>query len=72
MIESYLTSMDSKASSETANDIEISPFVKSMRTEVNIPEDLDEKAVILSDLFEKYKGMTDCFWLNPILFAGKI
>jgi hypothetical protein len=43
IIESYLRSLVSKKDPKDSDDIEISPFVKSMATGVNIPADFDYK-----------------------------
>lgn len=53
MIEAYLKTLIEKESSET--DIEISPFVKSMKTGVKIPSDYDYKKDYRDYLSEKYK-----------------
>ncbi len=55
MIESYLRSLTSKVPVEPHYDTEISPFVKSMRTGVNIPADLDVKKDYRDYLKKKYK-----------------
>ena len=55
MIESYLKSLIDKDSPDSKDDIEISPFVKSMRTGVKIPADLDYKKEYGDYLSEKYK-----------------
>jgi len=55
MIESYLKSIIDKESPESDNDIEISPFVKSMRTGIKIPADFDYKKAYGDYLSEKYK-----------------
>jgi len=55
MIESYLKSLIDKDSPDSNDDIEISPFVKSMTTGVKIPADLDYKKAYGDYLSEKYK-----------------
>ena len=55
MIESYLKSLIDKEGKHSNNDIEISPFVKSMITGVNIPADYDYKKEYTDYLSEKYK-----------------
>ncbi len=55
MIESYLRSLTRRADSLAVDEIEISSFVKSMSTGVNIPSDLDYKKEYLDYLEEKYK-----------------
>jgi len=56
IIESYLQSLTTPDDSTTAeDDIQISPFVKSMATGVHIPADIDYKADYSNYLTEKYK-----------------
>ena len=55
MIESYLKVLTEKDSPPTDDDIEISTFVKSMRTGIEIPADYDYKKVYIDHLAEKYK-----------------
>lgn len=55
MIESYLKSLIDKEQNQPDNDIEISPFVKSMATGVRIPADYDYKKEYGDYLSEKYK-----------------
>lgn len=55
MIESYLKSLVDNESSNSEDDLEISPFIKSMQTGVNIPADLDHKKAYGEYLKEKYK-----------------
>ncbi len=43
MIESYLRSLTDKGSAISNDDFEVSPFVKSMKTGVKIPADLNYK-----------------------------
>ncbi len=55
IIESYLRSLINRDKNDNESDIEISPFVKSMSTGVNIPADLDYKSEILNHLIDKHK-----------------
>ncbi len=55
LIESYLKSLVDDSSDESNNDAEITPFVKSMSTGVNVPSDLDFKTLYRNHLIEKYK-----------------
>jgi len=55
MIESYLKSLIDKGSPDSKDDIEISPFVKSMQTGIKIPADFDYKKAYGDYLTEKYK-----------------
>ena len=55
MIESYLKSLIDKEYEGVDNDIEISPFVKSMQTGVKLPADFDYKKEYGDYLAEKYK-----------------
>lgn len=55
MIEAYLKSLIEKEKTPSDSDIVISPFVKSLRTGVNIPADYDYKKVYGDYLAEKYK-----------------
>ena len=55
MIESYLKSLIDKDLPKSKDDIEISPFVKSMRTGVKLPSDYDYKKAYGDYLAEKYK-----------------
>jgi len=55
IIESYLRSLITKKDSKDSDDIEISPFVKSMATGVNIPADFDYKKEYGDYLTQKYK-----------------
>lgn len=56
IIELYLQSLVGQEGTEKDNkEIEISPFVKSMRTGVQIPSDLDTKNEYGEYLAEKYK-----------------
>lgn len=53
IIENYLNSLTSDKKID--NEIEISPFIKSLRTGVKIPADLDYKKEYGDFLAEKYK-----------------
>ena len=53
IIENYLNSLTSGVSID--KEIEITPFIKSMRTGVKIPVDLDYKKEYSDYLEEKYK-----------------
>lgn len=55
MIESYLKSLIDRDSPNSTDDIEISPFVKSMSTGVKIPSTFDYKKAYGDYLSEKYK-----------------
>ena len=55
MIESYLKSLIDKESDESIKDIEITPYVKSIRTGTKIPADYDYKKTYGDYLSEKYK-----------------
>jgi len=55
MIESYLKTLISKDKTQSGSDIDISPFVKSLRTGVKIPVDYDYKKAHGDYLAEKYK-----------------
>ncbi|RLD67318.1 MAG: hypothetical protein DRI95_04990 [Bacteroidetes bacterium] len=55
IIEAYLKSLISQNKKDTDDDFEISPFVKSMSTGVNIPADLDYKSEYLNHMTEKHK-----------------
>ena len=55
IIESYLRTLINRDKKDDESDLEISPFVKSMSTGVNIPADLDYKSEILNHLIEKHK-----------------
>ena len=54
LIESYLRSLTNKNELKDSDDIEISPFVKSISTGVNIPADLDYKKEYGDYLNQKY------------------
>lgn len=53
LVESYLKSLVTKENPEA--DPEISPYVKSLKTGVKVPADLDPKEVYSDFLAEKYK-----------------
>ncbi len=55
MIEAYLKYLVSRENSDNEGTIEISPFVKSIRSGKSIPEDLDYKEMYRQHLFEKYR-----------------
>jgi uncharacterized protein YfcZ (UPF0381/DUF406 family) len=55
MIESYLRTLVDKEKSEDENEIEISSYVKSMRTGVKLPVDFDYKKEHADYLADKYK-----------------
>ena len=55
MIESYLKSLIDRESPGSKDDIEISPFVKSMQTGIKVPADYDYKKAYGDHLAEKYK-----------------
>ena len=55
IIESYLQSLVSQENESQKGDFDISPFVKSMRTGVKVPADLDYKKLYQDRLNEKYK-----------------
>ena len=55
LIESYLKTLIDTDNQRSQNDIKISSFVKSMKTGVNLPADLDYKKSYGDYLSEKYK-----------------
>lgn len=55
LFESYLKSLTDTDNIQSQNDIEISPFVKSIQTGVKLPADLDYKKAYADYLTEKYK-----------------
>lgn len=55
LIESYLKTLIDTDNQRSQNDIKISSFVKSMKTGVNLPTDLDYKKSYGDYLSEKYK-----------------
>ena len=54
LIESYLKSLINKEYPQSLSDAEISPYVKSLRTGVNIPADIDHKKTRGDYLSEKH------------------
>lgn len=55
IIEAYLKTLTDKDKIQPRNDIEISPFVKSLRTGVKVPTDFDYKEEYRNHLAEKHK-----------------
>jgi len=55
LIESYLKTLVNNDNTQSVEEIEISPFVKSFRTGVKIPSDFDYKEAYVDFLAEKYK-----------------
>jgi len=59
IIESYLRSLllseDTVTDTDAKEEIEISPFVRSMSTGIKIPTDFDYKSEYTNYLIEKYK-----------------
>ena len=55
LIESYLKSLVTDNDSSNNDEIQISPFVKSLSSGVNIPADLNYKTEYSNYLTEKYK-----------------
>lgn len=55
IIEAYLKSLIKPTNSDGDDDFEISPYVKSMSTGVNIPADLDYKSDYLNHMADKHK-----------------
>lgn len=55
IIETYLKSLVNQEKRRDEDDLELSPFVKSMSTGVRIPNDLDYKSEYLNHMTEKYK-----------------
>ncbi len=55
LIESYLKSLVIQNSLNENDEIQISPFVKSLSSGVNIPTDIDYKKEYSTYLTEKYK-----------------
>lgn len=55
LIESYLKSLIEKEDFQPDDDLEISSFVRSMRTGVKFPADFDYKKAYGDFLAEKYK-----------------
>jgi len=54
IIEAYLKSLIEKEKPQSDGDVEISPFVKSMRTGVKLPADYDYKKGYGEYLADKY------------------
>ncbi len=55
IIESYLRSLINQDDPEDKDDIQISPFVKSISSGISIPSDIDYKKEYTDYLSEKYK-----------------
>jgi hypothetical protein len=55
MIESYLKTLIKKDNNQRDKDIEISPFIRSLRTGVKLPANYDYKKAYSDYLMEKYK-----------------
>ena len=55
MIEAYLKTLTDKEKTKSEDELEISPFVKSMQTGVKLPTNIDYKKVYGDYLAEKYK-----------------
>jgi len=55
LIESYLKSLMTQEDSSNNDEIQISPFVKSLSSGVHIPSDLNYKTEYSNYLTEKYK-----------------
>lgn len=55
LIEAYLRTLVDKENVNAETEIEISPFVKSLRTGVKIPENIDIKDEYRNYLAEKHK-----------------
>jgi len=55
MIESYLKAITDKEQTIQDDDFEITPFVKSLKSDVKIPQDLDYKNEYGGYLSEKFK-----------------
>lgn len=55
IVESYLKTLIDNDKEQPGNDIEISPFVKSMQTGVKLPADFDYKEEYGNYLAKKYK-----------------
>jgi hypothetical protein len=54
IIEAYLKTLVNHEQLTGEDDIQISPFIKSMETGIRIPADLDYKSEVLSHLEEKH------------------
>lgn len=55
IIETFLQSLANQENAKNDDEIQISPFVKSMSSGVNIPADLNYKEEYANHLNEKYK-----------------
>lgn len=55
LIEDYLRAINQSTGNKNDDDFEISPFVKSMKTNVKLPDDLDYKKEYREFLEGKYK-----------------
>ena len=55
IIEAYLKTLIERKKTQPDDDIEISPFVKSLRTGVKFPANIDYKEAYGNYLAEKYK-----------------
>jgi len=55
MIENYLKAIVETQSDKERDDDEISPFVKSLRTGVKVPDDFDTKESYSEYLLKKYE-----------------
>lgn len=55
IIEAYLKTLIERNKTQVADRIEISPFVKSLRTGVRIPANIDYKEAYGNYVAEKYK-----------------
>lgn len=55
MIESYLRTLIDEDLSDSEDELEISPFVKSMKTGINMPTNFDYKKEYGNYLAEKYQ-----------------
>jgi hypothetical protein len=55
MIESYLKTLIKKDNIQRDKDIEISPFIRNLRTGVKLPANFDYKKEYSDYLMEKYK-----------------
>ena len=55
IVEAYLQSLTLQDDTSEKEEIEISPFVKSMSSGINIPVDLDYKEEYSNYLTQKYK-----------------
>lgn len=55
LIESYLRSLVNQEKSEKGEEIEITPFVRSMATGNHLPADFDYKTAYREHLIEKHK-----------------